>query len=710
MGERGPRGAASLRCAVTHLQRIGIALALVVSAGAVTYAVLFDESVPFLVGDPEAPWIGPPMPVDTSLHRVAPGHRIGATFERRFEMPAEGTLQLEARALGALSIAIDDAAVPLDDGRRGPAAPEDAELSGARCLKRRCRGTVALAPGPHWLRARVVNERGPPLLSLALAPREGGAPTAPVDTSSGFRVRAADGVPLAAVRAEDARRYAGALAGTRPLDALARTWPWLLALALFGAAAPLLRTALPDDAATRSWIAKRRLRALGVLLLLFWSWLFVGRFSEVPLESGFDAFGHLEYVQYVAERGELPARDHGWSTYHPPLFYAIAAMPVRLAGARFSESTSEAERPAATSEGIRDRLAFRFAPWLLALATLVVIARLAQLTFPDDPRIAVAATAFAGLLPLQITTACYVSNENTHAFFAALALLMAGHAMLDEDARRRAIALAATAAALGAALLSKFTGLLVAAVVCAFVAFERWQARDESLPLAGLRGLAVGAGAALIGGWFYLQSWLRFGDPIVWNLDYPGHDSWWVHPAFHTRRYFTQAGDAFSFPFFSSFASFWDGLYTTFWGDGQLGGFASWAGRPQAWDYDWMAIGYLLALPLTIVVAWGGLALVRDSLRGRDRSRRALLAMLTTLGFGLGVSVVSAVLRYPFFGTARASYVLAVLAPVSLAAGRGIVATQDAIAARGAAAPALAALFRAWLTCAVGAVVFSYAL
>src|SRR5262245_48586137 len=44
-----------------------------------------------------------------------------------------------------------------------------------------------------------------------------------------------------------------------------------------------------------------------------------------PVFMGFDARGNWQYIELLIQRRALPAPDAGWSTGHPPLFYAIAA-------------------------------------------------------------------------------------------------------------------------------------------------------------------------------------------------------------------------------------------------------------------------------------------------------------------------------------------------------------------------------------------------
>lgn len=43
-----------------------------------------------------------------------------------------------------------------------------------------------------------------------------------------------------------------------------------------------------------------------------------------------DAFGHLEFIQYIVNNGRLPIYNQGWEFYQQPLYYAIGALTYRI--------------------------------------------------------------------------------------------------------------------------------------------------------------------------------------------------------------------------------------------------------------------------------------------------------------------------------------------------------------------------------------------
>ena len=122
---------------------------------------------------------------------------------------------------------------------------------------------------------------------------------------------------------------------------------------------------------------------------------------------------------------------------------------------------------------------------------------------------------------------------------------------------------------LGLGLMTKYTALITAPVFLFFLGFElslaeRYRARRIALICGG-----VLLGALFVGGWVYLRNWIHFRDPLIWNLDVPGALIWWQTPGFRTLDYYLGLRRiAAAIPIFSLFHSFWDGLYSSAWGDG----------------------------------------------------------------------------------------------------------------------------------------------
>ena len=96
-------------------------------------------------------------------------------------------------------------------------------------------------------------------------------------------------------------------------------------------------------------------------------------------------------------------------------------------------------------------------------------------------------------------------------------------------------------------------------------------------------------------GWHYLKLWRDYGNPLTGGWDPKVTAPWWQAKGFQTPGYYFSFGDSLTRPFFSGLHSFWDAFHTTLWGDGLLGGKIDVWGRPP-WNYDLMAVGFVLAL------------------------------------------------------------------------------------------------------------------
>jgi hypothetical protein len=495
------------------------------------------------------------------------------------------------------------------------------------------------------------------------------------------------GREAAAGLADDTRRSSAALAVETPAEALRGRWVAVALLLVAGAAAslalrrqgsPRLREALPG--------------ASLALALTGWVVLFARKLAELPVTIGFDARNHLAYVDLLLSRREVPLATEGWSTFHPPLFYALCA-------AVLPEGASLAEPGRAASLALK---AVVFASGSLGL---FVIAGLARRLLPGDPVARALAILFAAVLPVNLYSAAYFSNESLHTLLASLALLATVDVLLV--ARPPLWRLGLLGALFGLAALTKFTVLVVIPIALAFVAVKLWRVDREPPARLAVRLLAAGLPVLAIAGWFYLRNWVELGDPLMANwgaMPGDGH-TWWQQPGFHTLAYFTRFGEALVHPYMSGFRSFWDSSYSTFWGDGFIGGRVFPADRHGFWSYDFMSIGYWLALPATLLIAAGMLRGARLALRDPDPGRRAAFGLLAATAWGIGLAYLYLTLRLAFFSQAKATYLMALLGPLALWFALGFRRLDAAVARR----PGLRTALHAWLAAFAGVLYLGFA-
>jgi hypothetical protein len=178
---------------------------------------------------------------------------------------------------------------------------------------------------------------------------------------------------------------------------------------------------------------------------------------------------------------------------------------------------------------------------------------------------------------------------------------------------------------------------------------------------------------------------------------------WWSQPGFHTLNYYLGFGESLRRPVLSGFHSFADAIYASFWGDGWIAGRASAAFPTEIWNWDFAAIGYWLAVPATGVLGWGVARSVRLAFAPAEGARRAAWSFLLSLEAAVALAMIALTLELPYFGQAKAPYLLGLVAPLAVDFALGVDACDRALERRGGAVAA--SIGRAlWIT--VGAVLW----
>lgn len=627
---------------MSRLQLAGALALVVLSTGLLASRCALDPAVPFLVEDESAPWIGYPLP-PVGVSTVARRDALPVTvFTRRIVAPAAGEARLRLRALRHWEAYLN--------GERLGSSPEGGHWREYQTLP------LHLRAGANELRVEVVNPTGPGLLSLAVE----GLPEPLVSderfrvTSRGFPRRAAVPIRGDAINPSTfAMPTPGEGFAARPATPLAG---FALGVLLFLGLRSLRSRRL--GAAAWAWLPA----------LVAVPWLgFLATALEIPLDVGFDARHHVAYVEYLLEHRALPLASDGWSMFHPPLYYVPTALLVAL---------QRTLAPAADT-----LLAWKLVGWAAGLGTALLCAALARRLFGASREAALAA-GFAALLPMNVYISSYVTNESLTATACTAVVLATVALLLARGTRPRDVALWAGLVAL--AVLAKYTAWIVAAVA-GFFLLVKWL-RVEAAPPAALARRVAGASAVVLAlaGWFYLRNLLHFGSPFPLNTDLPGAtQAWWQQPGYYTPAFFLHIGSVLAHPFLAGFHGAWDSFYSTLWGDGQLAGQALANRRHPYWDWNRMAVGYLLALPASLALLAGAARSLRTALLDADAHRRAAHSFLLTLAWVLLLAVLFMTLRQPDYGPAKAFYALAGIGPLAVFFGLGCGAADRWLEARG---------------------------
>ncbi|MEE3328483.1 MAG: hypothetical protein VX252_14185 [Myxococcota bacterium] len=596
-------------------------------------ALYFDEDVAFLEIDDGPAWVAAPLPVTANLIAQDPQHPPESLFVRTFTTePEERDARLIGRALREVRVRVNGVPVDVQSDDENWRTGFRADLA------------PFLQPGRNTLEIGVKRADGPPLLQATVILGQ-----SEIGTDSAWQVTTPGNPATPAWRAQDQGLHPEARVMPTPGQIAVRKGPWLLGLFLLSAIGAMVygrKDRVPGNAP----------RITLICVTLLWVGVFFFKVSALPVHVGFDATAHLAYIDYLRDQVQLPSAAYGFATYHPPAFYVLAAFSTHAGGFLLGSSA--------------EPLALHLIPFLSGWLNILFTGWAARRLWPGQslrPSLAIAA---AGLLPMNLYMSAYVSNEPFHAAIISGCMALAAVLLLSKETRAWQWVLISLG--LGIAILSKFTSLLIAPVIAFFVSLRLWWLEEKTPMTSAIRFGLILSGCALIGGWFYLRNYLTFGDPFVWNLDIPGAPTWWLRPGFHTQAWYLDFGESLHHPYFAGYVSFWDGLYSTLWGDGLVGGMARIETRHGLWNDDFQTLVYPLALPATGLGILGYVRLAYGSFQETDLGRKLYLSLLTSLLALLGFSLLLISLELPYYAQAKSFYILAALLPLSLALAEGL--------------------------------------
>jgi len=595
-----------------------------------------DPHVVFLRHEGGARWIRAARPFELQSWR---GASLSQTSEFRvaFELP-EGRASKEAAP--ELVLRALRAAVVRLDGRVLHADPPDGPGVDWR-VRRRVPLPSDLAAGRHELRITVSNPAGPPLVVAAceaLALRSG----------SGWSARTGGGAWAPAVDADELPAPELTRSFPPVSDAVASLGPWLAAVFLGTAGLSLVweRRWLPAALRQRQWSSRLFAAAVAVA----WCLMIANNLTRLKTAMGMDAQGHLEYMEYLSAKLAVPLASDGWQMFQPPLYYAVSVLISRpLFGL--------------VPGGFILRELHLF-PMLCGLALALLCHRASRAVFPGRADLRTVATSVGAFAPMSLAVSQGLGNEPLAAAFSAWAIALGVEALRDPAlaaSSRRQVTLGAV---LGLALLTKASALvLVPPLLAAGVsALRRGGASWSAIAGAVAR---VGAVCAAVSGWYYARNWIRLGHPFVGGWDPERGIAWWQDPGYRTWEQYLSFGKSLVHPIYAGTNGLWDGLHSTMWLDGMLGGTVG--GTLPPWNLAPLLAGaWLGLLPLALLLLGAGRAMVRAA-RGRSDGLAFCGAAVCT---GLA-AVIWISLLVPTYSSIKATYLLGFLPCLGVLAAAG---------------------------------------
>ena len=216
-----------------------------------------------------------------------------------------------------------------------------------------------------------------------------------------------------------------------------------------------------------------------------------------PPLAGFDGPYHAAYIGIIFLEGRWPLSQESWSTFHPPLYYALSALVWSLLPDRLG--------PHAVL------FCLRMLNVAAGLAIGFAVHRSARLLFPERPRVAVYAAGLALFLPMLIGPSSEIGNEMLTAALCALAVPLWLRCLTEPDSRWRALALGGV---LGLAVLSKLNATAVVAAAGLVLTARGFQTRGPRLAALEIPALFAVA-VLLVSGVYFARNLAYYGKPFL---------------------------------------------------------------------------------------------------------------------------------------------------------------------------------------------------
>jgi hypothetical protein len=263
-----------------------------------------------------------------------------------------------------------------------------------------------------------------------------------------------------------------------------------------------------------------------------------------PLFEAPDEVWHYEYIRWLVEGRGLPQlteverapwRQEG---SQPPLYYLLVAgltgwvaTDNAAAVIRYNPHAAVGEAGAFGNKNLIVHSAAHAWPWqgvtlaahlarfvsvLLGAVTVGATYATARLLAPDRPALAAGSALLVALNPQFLFLSAAINNDNLVTACCAVGVWQTV-ALLVQHVPSRTPPLTTRQAArlglvLGAAALSKLSGLALGLVLAVLFVVRAWQGR--SLAVIVRPAAVTGAVALLVAGWWYGRNWWLYGDPL----------------------------------------------------------------------------------------------------------------------------------------------------------------------------------------------------
>jgi hypothetical protein len=335
--------------------------------------------------------------------------------------------------------------------------------------------------------------------------------------------------------------------------------------------------------------------------------------ASYPAGAGYDAASHREYADFLIQHHRLPIRGETPEYYSPPLYYAVAGA-VTWVGRQLGLGDPHKLGQLLNVPAV--------------VGTVLLVAALARLLWPELEWMPPVAAAFVVLSPVLTRTASMFNPEPTDLFVSTLCIYLAARMFVRRRFDLRSSALLGLALGCGE-MVRQFSLWTLAVVGLAFLAALAVQRADRRAIASSLA--VVVAVCAVIALPWYVDRAVHYGN-AVFDRPHSTKPLWERRPA----RFYVDPGlpDLFSKPYRPHFVNLaLPETYSDIWGDWY--GVFHWSNAAQAKPSParnaWLVFQNVLGIVPTLLAVLGWLVLLVRALRRRDPPR-LLVTLLPLAG------------------------------------------------------------------------------
>lgn len=335
--------------------------------------------------------------------------------------------------------------------------------------------------------------------------------------------------------------------------------------------------------------------------------------AAYPSGAGYDAASHREYADFLIQHLRLPFRGETPEYYSPPLYYFVAGGLTWIGqqiGVGDPHKLGQLLNVPAT------------------VGTLLLVAALARLLWPQRRFLAPAAVGFVALSPVLTRTASMFNPETTDLFVSMLCLYLAARMLVRRRYTWRAGL--GLGVALGCGEMVRQFSLWTLATVALAFAVALWAREGERRALTGAAAVALAACIAIALPWYVYRA-IHYGNP-VFDRPQSAQPLWDRRPA----SFYVGTGlpDLVTQPYRPHMVNrALPVTYADMWGDWY--GVFAWSkaahATPSPPRNAWLVLQNVVGLAPTLLALAGWLVLLVRGLRRRD-APRLLVGLLPLAG------------------------------------------------------------------------------